>query len=80
MARTKKKRWWDVLFPPNPSKVAKRDRKALAEGVELTDPVEFAAIRERQDTLEKRVDLLEAWKQAITKQLTNQEEGEIGAT
>lgn len=67
MDNRKTTRWWDVLWPPSPMKQAERDKKALASGIELTDPREFAAIQKRQDTLEQRVDELEAWREIMTK-------------
>lgn len=71
---------WDTLFPPNPMKVAERDRRAIEGGIELTDPAEFAAIKERQDTLEKRVEALEAWKKLMLEQRKEEDGTGTGTT
>lgn len=72
-------RWWDVLFPPSPMKIARRDRRAIERGIELTDPEEFVAIKQRQDDLEQRVNLLETWKELMTRQEEEQVRGEEDA-
>jgi hypothetical protein len=72
----RKMRWRDAFFPPSPMKIAERDRKAIEAGIELTDPEEFRAIKRRQDTLERRVNELEAWKEVML----TKEKDEIDAT
>lgn len=65
----RKMRWRDIFFPPSPMKIAERDKKALENGIELTDPEEFIAINKRLDALHRRVTELEAWQEVmITKQ------------